>query len=146
MGVCVCLCVCSTVLETQNQPASKLQPGLRELWHSVLSASSDLPELLPALHCLASLQAGLWMSTDHLGDLTLLLQTLNGSQVSGGVRMDVPIPSLPPSCSILPKASDMLDKHATFSTFPSCPPSFLRMSVCPAYMYVCHFHAWYPWR
>ncbi|XP_055453629.1 Fanconi anemia group G protein isoform X1 [Psammomys obesus] len=68
------------VLETQNQLGPKSQPRLRELWHSVLSASSLLPELLPALHCLASLQAVLWMSTDHLGDLTLLLQTLNGSQ------------------------------------------------------------------
>ncbi|XP_051021277.1 Fanconi anemia group G protein [Acomys russatus] len=68
------------VLETQDQLTPKSQQGLREQWHSVLSASSLLPELLPALHCLASLQAGLWMSTDHLGDLTLLLQTLNGSQ------------------------------------------------------------------
>lgn len=83
-------CVCSTVLETQNQQGPKSQPGLRELWHSVLSASSLLLELLPALHCLASLQAVLWMSTDHLGDLTLLLQTLNGSQVTGEVKMIVP--------------------------------------------------------
>nr|XP_048276332.1 Fanconi anemia group G protein isoform X4 [Myodes glareolus] len=68
------------VLETQNQLEPKLQQRLPELWHSVLSASSLLPELLPALHCLASLQAILWMSTDHLGDLALLLQTLHGSQ------------------------------------------------------------------
>lgn len=68
------------VLETQNQLELKSQQRLLELWHSVLSASSLLPELLPALHCLASLQAILWMSTDHLGDLALLLQTLNGSQ------------------------------------------------------------------
>ncbi|XP_075823497.1 Fanconi anemia group G protein isoform X2 [Microtus pennsylvanicus] len=73
-------CVCSTVLETQNQLEPKSQQRLPELWHSVLSASSLLPELLPALHCLASLQAILWMSTDHLGDLALLLQTLNASQ------------------------------------------------------------------
>ncbi|XP_075823498.1 Fanconi anemia group G protein isoform X3 [Microtus pennsylvanicus] len=68
------------VLETQNQLEPKSQQRLPELWHSVLSASSLLPELLPALHCLASLQAILWMSTDHLGDLALLLQTLNASQ------------------------------------------------------------------
>ncbi|XP_021087909.1 Fanconi anemia group G protein isoform X2 [Mesocricetus auratus] len=68
------------VLETQNQLEPKSQQGLQGLWHSVLSASSLLPELLPALHCLASLQAILWMSTDHLGDLALLLKTLNGIQ------------------------------------------------------------------
>ncbi|XP_028634874.1 Fanconi anemia group G protein isoform X1 [Grammomys surdaster] len=68
------------VLEAQQHLEPKSQEGLQELWHSVLSASSSLLELLPALHCLASLQAVLWMSTDRLGDLTLLLQTLNGSQ------------------------------------------------------------------
>ncbi|KAH0503711.1 Fanconi anemia group G protein-like protein [Microtus ochrogaster] len=68
------------VLETQNQLEPKSQQRLPELWHSVLSASSLLPELLPALYCLASLQAILWMSTDHPGDLALLLQTLNASQ------------------------------------------------------------------
>ncbi|XP_038966905.1 Fanconi anemia group G protein isoform X1 [Rattus norvegicus] len=68
------------VLEAQHQMGSKSQQGLKELWHSVLSAPSLLPELLPALHCLASLHAALWMSTNHLGDLTSLLQTLNGSQ------------------------------------------------------------------
>ena len=84
------VCVCSTVLETQNQLEPKPQQRLPELWHSVLSASSLLPELLPALHCLASLQAILWMSTDHLGDLALLLQTLNASQVTGEVKMNLP--------------------------------------------------------
>ncbi|XP_059110168.1 Fanconi anemia group G protein isoform X4 [Peromyscus eremicus] len=68
------------VMETQNQLEPKSQQGLQELWHSVLSASSLLPELLPTLHCLASLQAILWMRTDHPGDLALLLQALNGSQ------------------------------------------------------------------
>ncbi|XP_008140163.2 Fanconi anemia group G protein [Eptesicus fuscus] len=70
------------VLETQKQVGPRLESGLglRGLWNSVLHASSLLPELLPALHHLAGLQAALWLSTDHLGDLTLLLQTLNGSQ------------------------------------------------------------------
>ncbi|XP_021566289.1 Fanconi anemia group G protein isoform X2 [Carlito syrichta] len=68
------------VLETQEQLGPTLQWGLRELWDSVLRASSCLPELLPAVHHLASLQAALWLSTDHLGDLALLLQALNGSQ------------------------------------------------------------------
>ncbi|XP_076791249.1 Fanconi anemia group G protein isoform X2 [Arvicanthis niloticus] len=68
------------VLEAQHHLEPESQQGLQELWHSVISASSLLLELLPALHCLASLQAVLWMSTDRLGDLTLLLQTLNGSQ------------------------------------------------------------------
>lgn len=85
----ICVCLCSAVLEAQHQMGSKSQQGLKELWHSVLSAPSLLPELLPALHCLASLHAALWMSTNHLGDLTSLLQTLNGSQVTGGVKMNV---------------------------------------------------------
>ncbi|XP_036035281.1 Fanconi anemia group G protein isoform X2 [Onychomys torridus] len=68
------------VMETQNQLEPKSQQGLQELWHSVLSASSLLPELLPTLHCLASLQAILWMRTDHPEDLALLLQALGGSQ------------------------------------------------------------------
>ncbi|KAL1777404.1 Fanconi anemia group G protein isoform X2 [Sigmodon hispidus] len=72
--------VLERVLETQSQPEPKSQQGLQELWRSVLSASPRLPELLPTLHCLASLQAILWMSADRLGDLALLLQTLNGSQ------------------------------------------------------------------
>lgn len=76
-----CMCVYSTVLETQKQLGPRLECGLRGLWTSVLHASTVLPQLLPALHHLAGLQAALWLSTDHLGDLTLLLQTLNGSQV-----------------------------------------------------------------
>ncbi|KAM9641521.1 Fanconi anemia group G protein isoform 1-T1 [Trichechus inunguis] len=68
------------VLEAQKQLGPRLECGLRELWDSVLHASSLLPELLPALHHLAGLQAALWLSTDHLGDLALLLQSLNGSQ------------------------------------------------------------------
>ncbi|XP_058379405.1 Fanconi anemia group G protein isoform X1 [Diceros bicornis minor] len=68
------------VLETQEQLEPRLERGLSGLWDSVLHSSSLLPELLPALHHLAALQAALWLSTDHLGDLTLLLQTLNGSQ------------------------------------------------------------------
>ncbi|XP_021107148.1 Fanconi anemia group G protein isoform X2 [Heterocephalus glaber] len=68
------------VLETQEPLVPRLEQGLRELWDSVLHASSLLPELLPALHLLAGLQAALWLSTDHLGDLALLLQALNGSQ------------------------------------------------------------------
>ncbi|XP_012511789.1 PREDICTED: Fanconi anemia group G protein [Propithecus coquereli] len=68
------------VLETQEQLGPRLERGLRDLWDSVLYASSLLPELLPALHRLAGLQAALWLSTDHLRDLALLLQTLNGSQ------------------------------------------------------------------
>ncbi|XP_052032274.1 Fanconi anemia group G protein isoform X3 [Apodemus sylvaticus] len=68
------------VLEAQHQLELRPQQGLKELWHSVLSAPSLPPELLPALHCVASLQAVLWMSADRLEDLTLLLQTLNGSQ------------------------------------------------------------------
>lgn len=85
----VCVCVCSTVMETQNQLEPKSQQGLQELWHSVLSASSLLPELLPTLHCLASLQAVLWMRTDRPGDLALLLQALSGSQVPRKMRMAV---------------------------------------------------------
>ncbi|KAM6170638.1 Fanconi anemia group G protein [Rhynchocyon petersi] len=68
------------VLEAQEQVDPKLECGVRELWDSVLRAACLLPKLLPALHHLAGLQAALWLSTDHLGDLTLLLQTLNGSQ------------------------------------------------------------------
>ncbi|XP_068407914.1 Fanconi anemia group G protein isoform X2 [Eschrichtius robustus] len=68
------------VLETQEQLKARLEHGLRGLWDSVLHVSSLLPELLPALHHLAGLQASLWLSTDRLGDLTLLLQTLNVSQ------------------------------------------------------------------
>ncbi|XP_036116901.1 Fanconi anemia group G protein isoform X2 [Molossus molossus] len=68
------------VLETQKQLGPRLDRGFRGLWNSVLHASAVLPQLLPALHHLAGLQAALWLSTDHLGDLTLLLQTLNGSQ------------------------------------------------------------------
>ncbi|XP_029423807.1 Fanconi anemia group G protein isoform X2 [Nannospalax galili] len=75
------------VLETQNQLGPKLEQGLKELWNSVLHSSSLLPELLPALHCLASLQAALWLSTDHLGDLALLLQTLNGSQTEASENL-----------------------------------------------------------
>ncbi|XP_067600170.1 Fanconi anemia group G protein isoform X2 [Pseudorca crassidens] len=68
------------VLETQEQLKARLEHGLRGLWDSVLHVSSLLPELLPVLHHLAGLQAALWLSTDRLGDLTLLLQTLNVSQ------------------------------------------------------------------
>ncbi|XP_048224314.1 Fanconi anemia group G protein isoform X2 [Perognathus longimembris pacificus] len=68
------------VLETQEHLEPRLEQDLRELWDSVLHASSLLPELLPALHLLAGLQAALWLSTDHLGDLAVLLQTLNGNQ------------------------------------------------------------------
>ncbi|XP_072584138.1 Fanconi anemia group G protein isoform X2 [Vulpes vulpes] len=68
------------VLETQEQLGPRLECGLRGLWDSVLHYSSLLLELLPVLHHLAGLQAALWLSTDHLGDLTLLLQTLNGKQ------------------------------------------------------------------
>lgn len=71
------------VLETQEQPGLRLEHGLKGLWDFVLHTSSLLPELLPVLHHLAILQAALWLSTDHLSDLTSLLQTLNGSQ-SGG--------------------------------------------------------------
>ncbi|XP_053425754.1 Fanconi anemia group G protein isoform X2 [Nycticebus coucang] len=68
------------VLETQEQLGPRLEWELRELWESVLHVSSLLPELLPVLHHLASLQAALWLSTDHLRDLAFLLQILNGSQ------------------------------------------------------------------
>nr|XP_054358675.1 Fanconi anemia group G protein isoform X6 [Pongo pygmaeus] len=68
------------VLETQEQWGPRLEQGLRELWDSVLRASCLLPELLSALHRLAGLQAALWLSADRLGDLALLLETLNGSQ------------------------------------------------------------------
>ncbi|XP_025708596.2 Fanconi anemia group G protein isoform X2 [Callorhinus ursinus] len=68
------------VLETQEQLGPRLECGLRGLWDSVLHYSSLLLELLPALHHLAGLQAALWLSTDCLGDLTFLLQTLNGNQ------------------------------------------------------------------
>nr|XP_035106962.1 Fanconi anemia group G protein isoform X2 [Callithrix jacchus] len=68
------------VLETQEQLGPRLEQGLKELWDSVLHASILLPELLSALHRLAGLQAALWLSADRLGDLALLLETLNGSQ------------------------------------------------------------------
>ncbi|XP_063465879.1 Fanconi anemia group G protein isoform X7 [Symphalangus syndactylus] len=68
------------VLETQEQRGPRLEQGLRELWDSVLRASCLLPELLSALHRLAGLQAALWLSADRLGDLALLLETLNGNQ------------------------------------------------------------------
>ncbi|XP_006863231.1 PREDICTED: Fanconi anemia group G protein [Chrysochloris asiatica] len=68
------------VLEAQEGLGPKLKFGLRELWDSVLHESSLLPELLPALHHLAGLQAAFWLSSDCFGDLTLLLQMLNGSQ------------------------------------------------------------------
>ncbi|XP_042637741.1 Fanconi anemia group G protein [Orycteropus afer afer] len=68
------------VLEASERLEPRLDYGLRELWDSVLRCSSLLPELLPALHHLAGLQAALWLSTDHLGDLVWLLQMLNGSQ------------------------------------------------------------------
>ncbi|KAM4877988.1 Fanconi anemia group G protein isoform 3-T3 [Thomomys bottae] len=68
------------VLETQEHLESRLEQSLRELWDSVLHASALLPDLLPALHLLAGLQAALWLRTDQLGDLAVLLQTLNGSQ------------------------------------------------------------------
>ncbi|XP_008953460.2 Fanconi anemia group G protein isoform X2 [Pan paniscus] len=68
------------VLETQEQRGPRLEQGLRELWDSVLRASCLLPELLSALHRLVGLQAALWLSADRLGDLALLLETLNGSQ------------------------------------------------------------------
>ncbi|KAL2781733.1 Fanconi anemia group G protein [Daubentonia madagascariensis] len=68
------------VLKTQEQLGPRLEQGLREMWDSVLHAASLLLELLPALHHLAGLQAALWLSTDHLRDMALLLQTLNGSQ------------------------------------------------------------------
>ncbi|XP_034519954.1 Fanconi anemia group G protein isoform X3 [Ailuropoda melanoleuca] len=68
------------VLETQEQLGPRLECGLRGLWDSIFGYSSLLLELLPALHLLAGLQAALWLSTDSLGDLTFLLQTLNGNQ------------------------------------------------------------------
>ncbi|KAL4825412.1 hypothetical protein H8958_000537 [Nasalis larvatus] len=68
------------VLETQEQRGPRLEQGLRELWDSALRASCLLPELLSALHRLAGLQAALWLSADRLGDLALLLETLNDSQ------------------------------------------------------------------
>ncbi|XP_057580836.1 Fanconi anemia group G protein isoform X2 [Hippopotamus amphibius kiboko] len=68
------------VLETQEQLEARLEHGLRGLWESVLHISSLLPELHTALHHLAGLQAAFWLSTHRLGDLTLLLQTLNVSQ------------------------------------------------------------------
>nr|XP_011746405.1 Fanconi anemia group G protein isoform X2 [Macaca nemestrina] len=68
------------VLETQEQRGPRLEQGLRELWDSALRASCLLPELLSALHLLAGLQAALWLSADRLGDLALLLETLNDSQ------------------------------------------------------------------
>lgn len=73
------------MLETQEQLGPRLEQGIRKLWESVLHASSLLPELLRALHHLAGLQAALWLSTDHLEDLALLLQNLNGNQVMGEV-------------------------------------------------------------
>ncbi|XP_075416197.1 Fanconi anemia group G protein [Tenrec ecaudatus] len=68
------------VLEAQEQQGPRLKCGIRELWKTVLQATSLLPELLPALHHLAGLQAALWLSTGCLEDLSLLLQMLNGSQ------------------------------------------------------------------
>lgn len=68
------------VLEMQEQPGPRPERGCKELWRSVLSASSLLPALLPTVHHLAGLQAALWLGTDRLGDLTLLLQTLTGTQ------------------------------------------------------------------
>ena len=75
------VCVYSTVLETQGQLEARLEHGPWGLWDSTLRVSSLLPELLPALHHLAGLQAALWLTTNRLGDLTLLLQTLTVSQV-----------------------------------------------------------------
>lgn len=75
------------VLETQEQQEARLEHRLRGLWDSVLHVSSLLPELLPALHHLAGLQAALWLSTDRLEDLTLLLQTLNGSESSASEEL-----------------------------------------------------------
>lgn len=77
-----CMCMYSTVLETQKQLGPRLERGLMGLWNSILHVSSLPRELLPVLHHLAGLQAAHWLSTDRLGDLTLLLQTLNGSQVT----------------------------------------------------------------
>lgn len=68
------------VLETQKKLGPRLECGLRGLWDSVLHYSTLLLEVLPALHHLAGLQAAVWLSTDCLGDLTFLLQTLNGNQ------------------------------------------------------------------
>ncbi|XP_055282942.1 Fanconi anemia group G protein isoform X4 [Moschus berezovskii] len=68
------------VLETQGQLEARLEHGLRGLWDSALRVSSLLPELLPVLHHLAGLQAALWLTTNCLGDLTLLLQTLTVGQ------------------------------------------------------------------
>ncbi|XP_077003944.1 Fanconi anemia group G protein [Tamandua tetradactyla] len=68
------------VLEAQTQLGPWPAHGLRGLWDFTLHASTLMPELLPALHHLAGLQAALWLSSDHLGDLAFLLQTLNGSQ------------------------------------------------------------------
>ncbi|XP_044121388.1 Fanconi anemia group G protein isoform X3 [Neovison vison] len=68
------------VLETQKKLGPRLECGLRGLWDSVLHYSTLLLEVLPALHHLAGLQAAIWLSTDCLGDLTFLLQTLNGNQ------------------------------------------------------------------
>ncbi|XP_045878490.1 Fanconi anemia group G protein [Meles meles] len=68
------------VLETQKQLGTRLECGLKGLWDSVLHYSTLLLEVLPALHHLAGLQAAVWLSTDCLGDLTFLLQTLNGNQ------------------------------------------------------------------
>ncbi|XP_006898614.1 PREDICTED: Fanconi anemia group G protein [Elephantulus edwardii] len=75
------------VLAAQEQLGPSLECGPRELWDSVLHAASLTPKLLPALHHLAALQAALWLSTDNLGDLALLLQSLNGSQ--GGASEDL---------------------------------------------------------
>lgn len=75
------VCVYSAVLETQGQPEARPEHGLRGLWDSALRVSSLLPELLPALHHLAGLQAALWLTMNRLGDLSLLLQTLTVSQV-----------------------------------------------------------------
>ncbi|XP_004600452.2 Fanconi anemia group G protein [Sorex araneus] len=75
------------VLETQEQQGPRLERRLQGLWDSALDASSQLPQLLPALHCLVGLQAALWLSTDRLKDLTSLLQPLNGSQ--NGASEDV---------------------------------------------------------
>ncbi|XP_007522894.2 Fanconi anemia group G protein [Erinaceus europaeus] len=72
------------VLERVLKTREQLQPGMKyrhkELWNSVFGVSILLPELLPALHHLAGLQAAHWLSTDRLGNLTVLLKTLIGSQ------------------------------------------------------------------
>lgn len=75
------------VLETQGQLEARLEHELWGLWDAALRVSSLLPELLPALHHLAGLQAALWLTTNRFGDLTLLLQTLTVSQSSASEDM-----------------------------------------------------------